>query len=317
MATIILGASSLIGAHLIQRLHNIGDDPICLTRSKQRVLADASFRHFDPSAASPLADKNDDVLSLVPLRIAASLLPRLSHARRFVALGSTSLHSKIGSTDPQEKKEAKALAAAESTLIEAYGTGIVILRPTLIYDGLRDRNVTAIARMARSWGIVPIASPGKGLRQPIHANDVAAAIEAVLARWNEVATSCVYDLPGTDTMTYTEMVARIIQAAAPQARILPIPVRAIETGLRLMRLLGSSYTVGAANRMNADQAYDGATTWQRLGFEPRPFHPCFPPSDAASLDNGHTTMSSLRSEPEDRSTAFGSIRKSEALIAAG
>ncbi|MEN3794254.1 hypothetical protein [Fulvimarina sp. MAC3] len=278
MSTIVFGASGLVGTYVVSRLRMAGEEPVCLTRSPEKAREKTGFRHLDFGADTPLAQEGDDVISLIPLSVFVTLLPRLERADRIVALGSTSLHSKIRSSDPREVEEARAFAEAEAVLAEARGPGgAVVLRPTLIYDGLRDRNITTIARMARRLKIVPIAKPGNGLRQPIHADDVAGAVQAVLARWDKVADQPAYDLPGTDTMPYHEMVERIVARAEPRARIIPIPVKAIEAGLRIARLLGSTYTVGAANRINADQAYDGTEIWQRLGFEPRPFRPHFPP----------------------------------------
>lgn len=285
MATIILGATSIVGSYLLPRLQAAGETPVCLTRDPERARRDSRFRAFDPDGTDPLAKDGDDLVSLIPLFVLAGMLGRVAHARRILALGSTSIHTKAHSDDPQEAAQASAFVDAETDLVRARGMrDCLILRPTLIYDCVRDKNVTAMARLARRWGIVPIAAPGSGLRQPVHADDVAAAVEACLGNWDDLETGRAYDLPGTDTITFAEMAARVARAAAARARVVAIPVSAIAAAMRLARLFGSPYTVGAAARMNRDQAYDGTAIWRSLQIEPRPFRPAFPPSGSVAGD---------------------------------
>ena len=85
-----------------------------------------------------------------------------------------------------------------------------ILRPTLIYDPGRDRNVTAIAAFIRRFGVFPIIWPGTGFRQPIYAAEVAQAMFAALTA--DEARGTVLDLPGGETLTYREMVRRIFNS---------------------------------------------------------------------------------------------------------
>ena len=56
----------------------------------------------------------------------------------------------------------------------------VILRPTLIYGYGQDKNVSEIARFVRRFGFFPLIGKAQGLRQPVHADDVAEACKAAL-----------------------------------------------------------------------------------------------------------------------------------------
>ena len=53
---------------------------------------------------------------------------------------------------------------------------------TMIYDGVTDGNIAAIAAFIRRRGWFPVAGPARGLRQPVHAADVAAACLAALEK---------------------------------------------------------------------------------------------------------------------------------------
>ncbi len=62
----------------------------------------------------------------------------------------------------------------------SHGVEWIILRPTLIYGLGRDKNIAEIARFVRRFGFSPLFGKAKGLRQPLHAQDVAGACIAAL-----------------------------------------------------------------------------------------------------------------------------------------
>lgn len=88
--------------------------------------------------------------------------------------------------------------------------GWVILRPTLIYGRGRDRNITVIARFIRRFGFFPVLGRATGLRQPVHAEDVALACHRALEA--PAATNRAYNISGGETVTYREMVRRVFLA---------------------------------------------------------------------------------------------------------
>ena len=84
-----------------------------------------------------------------------------------------------------------------------------IFRPTLIYGVGRDRNVADIARFAKRFGVFPILGKGLGLRQPVHAADLAEA--CILAVDSSASFNRIYNLSGGETLTYREMVERVFR----------------------------------------------------------------------------------------------------------
>ena len=73
------------------------------------------------------------------------------------------------------------------------------------------RDGTPISRaspaLIKKFGFMPLAGSGAGLRQPVHAEDL--AIGAPRAASSETAKNKVYALPGPDTITYREMTGRV------------------------------------------------------------------------------------------------------------
>ena len=122
-----------------------------------------------------------------------------------------------------------------------------------------DRNVSAAARFSRRWRCFPLAGPGAGLRQPVHADDLAAAALAALDAEETIAGQ--FNLGGGETLSYRAMIERIFQALDLRPRFLRLPF--------LARLPGR---IGAmAARMEQDLAFDEGELWSRLGLTPQRF----------------------------------------------
>ena len=155
------------------------------------------------------------------------LLPPLLNSHylvRVVGFGSTSVFSKANSANAKERQLAARFveveAAIERICIEKK-IDWTLFRPTLVYDGVRDRNVTLIARFIRRYGFFPLLGRGSGLRQPVHADDLAFACLQAL---DEPATvDKAYNLSGGETLSYREMVERIFRPLGKAVRFLPVP----------------------------------------------------------------------------------------------
>lgn len=194
-------------------------------------------------------------------------------ARRLVALSSTSRFTKNGSTDAAERDVARRLEAAEE-MVQAWGAArgvaTVILRPTLIYDGLHDKNITLIASFIRRRGWFPVLRPARGLRQPVHVDDVAAACMAALLQG---VAGAAYDLSGAETLSYRDLVGRVGQAVGVDPRVVALPRWALRLAVPVLRLRPAyrGLSVGMFDRMNEDMVFDHSAARRDLGFEPRGF----------------------------------------------
>lgn len=260
----VLGAGSFVAKRLLPRLEQAGYATWCVPRE-------------DALTGTPAPAPLPAVVALCPVWVLVERLPQLAAAgvRRVVAVSSTSRSSKASSPDPAERAVAARLAAAEEAVTSwagAHGVQSVILRPTLVYDGVHDRNVTTIAAFVQRWGVFPLVGSGSGLRQPLHADDLAAACVAALTA--PEPRPC-YDVSGGETLTYRVMVGRIFDAVGRPARFIHVPRSAVRAILPLAGWLphwrGAS--LAALDRMNEPLVADHATAARDLGFAPRPFTP--------------------------------------------
>ena len=194
--------------------------------------------------------------------------------QRVIAFSSTSRFSKADSSNPAEQAVAESLARAEdsvATTSERLGIAYTILRPTLIYGVGLDRNVADIARFAKRFGVFPILGKGLGLRQPVHAADLAEA--CLLAIDSSASFNRIYNLSGGETLTYREMVERVFRALGKPARIVSIPKPVFRLIIRLAQLSPTYRHLKPemATRMDRDLCFDHLAAEQDFGFSPRPF----------------------------------------------
>ena len=196
--------------------------------------------------------------------------------QRVIAFSSTSRFSKADSSNPAEQALVESLARAEgsvATICERLGIAYTIFRPTLIYGAGRDRNVADIARFARRFGVFPMLGKGIGLRQPVHAADLAEA--CLLAVNSSASFNRIYNLSGGETLTYREMVERVFHALGNPVRIVPVPKPVFRLVIRLAQLSPTyrHLKLEMATRMDRDLCFDHLAAEQDFGFSPRPFLP--------------------------------------------
>lgn len=276
----VLGATSLVGDFLLPALAQRGWRVTAYSRRHcPHPAAEPAVEWRQLSAAAPCRPERalESWVCAAPIWTLADYFGFLeAHgARTVVALSSTSRLVKHLSPDPAERAVAEALREGESRLqswAAARGIRCVILRPTLIHGGGRDRNIAEIARFIRRFGFFPIFGKAAGLRQPIHAADVAAACAAAL---EAAGVQGAYDISGGETIPYREMVARVFTAMGRPVRLLPIPLWGFRAALALLRPLPPCrhWCPAMAERMNSDLVFDHGDAARDLAFKPRGFVP--------------------------------------------
>lgn len=282
----VLGATSLVGRSLLPLLVRRHHRVLAVSRSAAEPVTetDEHIHWCRPGTPRPGGDAIvGDWIALCPLWVVpgqAAWLERLE-CRRLVALSSTSLKTKAASPTAAERRLAARLTAAEEDVSAWAGRrriGLTILRPTMIYDGIDDGNIAAIAACVRRFGWFPLCGPATGLRQPVHAGDVAAACLAALE--HEPSQPC-YTISGGEALPFRELVARTCRAHGLPPRMVSLPRWAWSTIAGLAHGLGiGGSTVGVGQRMNEDLSCSHADAAADLGFSPRPFVPGGSPSSA-------------------------------------
>lgn len=275
----LLGANSLVGECLIQQLSKDGRHTFAFYRHPPDNNTETGVTWLHLPAPLPThaeAPQIKDWLCVAPIWVLPQYFGMIEGrgARRVVALSSTSLFVKGDSSNRSEQEMARRLAEGERALrvwADTHGIEWVSLRPTLIYGRGRDKNLTEIVRFVRRWGFFPLLGKADGLRQPVHAEDVAAACVSALTE--PAAANRTYNLSGGETLPYREMVCRIFAAVGKPPYLVTIPRWLFRLAVTALRLLPryKYWTAEMAERMNRDLVFDHADAARDLGFSPRPF----------------------------------------------
>ena len=280
----VLGATSLVGACLLPVLTQAGWHVTAYSRCAVSQAGDGvAWRQLPGSELPSSPPSFQGGGGTTPYWVCVAPIWTLPEhfalleaqgARRVVVLSSTSRFTKDNSSNPEEQAVARRLAEAEARVqawAENRGVEWVILRPTLIYGLGRDKNITEIARFIRRFGFFPLFGKANGLRQPIHAEDVATACLAALQA--PAAANHAYNLSGGETLAYRDMVARVFSALGRRPRLMHVPLSFFRVAIVLLRCFPRyrEWSAAMAVRMNVDLLFDHTPATHDFAFKPRGF----------------------------------------------
>ncbi|MEO6075772.1 MAG: hypothetical protein ABIP56_03095, partial [Dokdonella sp.] len=147
------------------------------------------------------------------------------------------------------------------------------LRPTLIYGGGADRSISQLARAGERWHVFPTIPGATGLRQPIHADDLAAACVTAM----EIAGQApkILRLGGAEQLTFAAMLSRTRRSLPIWTFPVHVPLQLARLAMRLLRLLPRwrHLDQGLVNRLRQDQIVDNEPAMRELEWQPRKFEP--------------------------------------------
>lgn len=276
---VVTGASSQVGKFLLPLLSKAGHEVIAVSRDPGKTgfpsIVGVKWSKADitkDSAAIP-ADRPFALIHTAPIWVAPRFAEGLK-ADRVIAFSSTSVLTKAGSSSQKEREASARLRTSEAELAEICvktGAPLTILRPTMIYGAGMDMNVTSIARFVKTVRFFPVIGDGRGLRQPVHAEDLAQACVSALG--NPATFGKTYNLGGGETLTYREMVERIFRGFGIAPRVIKIPAPFFRAALRIASVLPrfSHLTPEMADRMNENLRFDYSGAARDFGYAPRAF----------------------------------------------
>lgn len=275
---VLTGASSQIGVFAIPLLVRAGYQVLAVSRKRQPEYwpDNRQVRWIKPDALPDHSAESAFLLSAGPLDVALGVLKQNEQIQTAVVFSSSSVHSKTDSDNRTEREQVNAMLAVQSSLRQLAvkrNIKLLILKPTLIYGCGLDTNITQLAVWIRRFGFMPVNGHAEGLRQPVHAEDLASL--AVAAMHSRVDLPGELFLAGGETLSYREMVRRIFVALAKTERLVYLPqwlfillagfISALKPGLKI--------NTEMVKRQKTDLVFDDGPARQLLDYEPRAFTP--------------------------------------------
>ena len=275
---ILTGASSQIGIFAIPRLVDAGFRVFAVNRKgKPEAMPNLETVEWLNEADALEATKDCQyLLSAGPMHLALKFLEASDKINRLVVFSSSSVETKLDSGNPAEKSQIQGLLNLESRLrsaCETRSSKLTVFRPTLIYGCGMDTNISRLASWISRFGFIPLNGKAAGLRQPVHADDLAkVAIKAML--YKEKLPQ-VLNLTGGDTLSYADMVRKIFEALGKPVRLLYLPQWLF---VLLVNIASKFKAIGGINsemvrRQRQDLVFEDQQARQLLDYNPRPFAP--------------------------------------------
>lgn len=275
---LVFGASGAIGRFLLPRLATAGHAVVAVSRRPRSASPSPRLQWLaaDLEQDAPALPAFDAIASCGPLDAFARWFARTTTVEdvRVVAFGSLSIDSKRDSPDPVERALAQRLREAEQRLFDTAATrgcACTVLRPTLVYGAGIDRSLTPLARHALRWRVFPRIPGAQGLRQPVHADDLAEACARLLAR--DGGGEAVHALGGGERLSFDAMLERVRRSLPRRCLPLPVPLPVVRLLAGLARAGGVAAGTAAVERLRRDLVADDASARAAFGWNPRPFRP--------------------------------------------
>ncbi|HLI13311.1 MAG TPA: NAD-dependent epimerase/dehydratase family protein [Alphaproteobacteria bacterium] len=286
---VVIGGSGRVGSRVCRDLHRRGHRVIALGRSRPGLdrlapeIATAIVDLESPETVAPHLGDADIVVGCVhghfipailasldrATRPAGGAEPSLAPGPRLILLGSTWRYMKTANPAGESVRRGEAAFLAS-------GRPGVILHCSMIYGHAGDRNVARVLGVIRRWPkwlplLIPLPGGGKSWLQPIHIDDVVAAVAKAVDDPGVDGAPII--LAGPAPLTYAELVRRCAELLDRRAWPIAIPSSVLAVLSDGLARLGLSPPLRAAEwrRAQEDKRFDVEPMRKRLGLQPRPF----------------------------------------------
>jgi uncharacterized protein YbjT (DUF2867 family) len=271
------GASGFLGGYVARHLIAGGHAVSALARSEVAAARVAELgatpvpgdlddpRSLDDTFAASGANALVNVASLgfghAPAIVAAAEEAGL---KRAVFVSTTAVFTSLNASS-------KSIRLAAEECIRNSDLHWTIVRPTMIYGTPADRNMTRLLRLVRRCPLLPLPGGGRQLHQPVHVDDVAAAIAAAVELPRAIGHT--YNVAGPRALTLRELINTVGSAVGRSPRYITVPLAPTAAVAAAYERLARHPRITAEQirRLGEDKAFDINPARQDLRFRPREF----------------------------------------------
>jgi uncharacterized protein YbjT (DUF2867 family) len=273
----VTGGSGFLGGHVTPLLVHAGHDVTALARSDAARIRVAELGATpvagdldDPESldAAVVAARADALVNLASLGFghAAAIVHAAEDAgvRRAVFVSTTAIFTRLPAASKRQR-------LAGEAVIEGSDLAWTIVRPTMIYGAPGDRNMARLLQLLRRTPVMPVPGGGSRLQQPVHVDDLAAAIATAVEC--DLAVHRSYDVAGPEPLTLRTIVEQAAAAVGRRPRMVTVPLGLTIAGARVYERVARRPRLRAEQleRLAEDKAFDIRPARDDLGYAPRSF----------------------------------------------
>jgi uncharacterized protein YbjT (DUF2867 family) len=270
---LVTGGTGHTGSYLVSRLVEKGRQVRCLVRTPEhdRYLPKNKVEivrgDFDnPQTIRAALEHADALVNVAHIRFAHALIPLCKDAgvNRVLFMSSTRRYTRypcISATEVVEGEEA----------IRKSGLDYTILRPSMIYGGTRDNNMTKLVAQLKNRRIFPLFGSGKNLIQPVFVLDL---VDSIIHCLDHPDTSRKeYILAGPLPMSYRQCLEIIANQLDTKPLFIPVPLSLCVVAAKIYEKTTKKPRITAeqVRRFGEDKAFDIELAKREIGFNPRSF----------------------------------------------
>jgi nucleoside-diphosphate-sugar epimerase len=270
---LVTGATSHTGSRLVQRLVGLNYQVRCLVHNPRHAgnlplekveIAQGDIQNEEQVIA---ALKDVDILvNIAHIKFAPALLPlcRKTGVRRALFMSSTRRYTKF----PCETSR-QVIDSEEA--IRHGGLDYTILRPSMIYGGPQDNNITKLVDQIKRHKFFPLFGDGSNLIQPVFVWDLVDALLYCVAHPETAGRE--YTIAGPEPITYRQIVEIIAGALGRKIIFVPVPLPLCLFMAGIYEKIASKPRVTSeqVRRFGEDKAFDIGAARREIGFSPRSF----------------------------------------------
>lgn len=275
MKVLVIGATGFTGSSVVPLLLAQGARVRCMVRPTSNVgslpLDSVDLFHGDLDNRESIDRAMRGTQTLACLASlewghAAALVSSAvaTGIRRAVFFSTTQIFTTL-----DRRVKAIRLAAEES--IRSSGLRFTILRPTMIYGGPRDRNMSRLIRFLERWPAIPVFGSGEYLQQPVYVEDVASAVRDCLA--TTATEDRAYNLAGASKITYNQVIDTVCGLLRRKVRKIHLPAAPFISLLSAVEAIFPFLPLKAdqIRRLNEDKQFDFSDARRDFNYQPRSF----------------------------------------------
>ena len=189
--------------------------------------------------------------------------------KRAIFVHTTGIYSKYKSASEEYKNielEVRKIIKDNASKI-----GLTILRPTMIYGNVNDKNMVVFIKMVDKLRLFPVIDQGKSMLQPVNGRDLGKAYYQVLDK-PEIMNGD-YILSGEKPISMLDMLKLISNNLGKKTVFVSVP---LDFGVFLARILkaltlGKIDYIEKVQRMDEDRSYLHEDAARDFGYDPMPF----------------------------------------------